>query len=193
MRHDELRERMAPELPAGLLAHIDRVVALAGELAARHEANVALAQLMAQAHDLVRAVPPAELLRRAEARALPIDDVERLEPVLLHGALGALELRERLGVEDERVLHAVWWHTPAHPDYGPEAWSMFVADKVEAEKVARWPSLVRVRQLADVSLEAAALAYLELVIARGLNEATPIYAPAIVTRNALLRKVDRGA
>lgn len=183
---------MAPELPAGLLAHIDRVVALAGELAERHRADVALAQLMAQAHDLVRAVPPEELLRRAEARALPIDDVERLEPVLLHGAVGALELRERFGVHDERVLHAVWWHTPGHPDYGPEAWAMFIADKVEPEKASRWPALLRVRQLAHVSLEAAALAYLELVIGRGLNEAMAIYLPAIVTRNALLRRLVGG-
>lgn len=188
MRHDELRARMADELPAGLLAHIDRVVALAGALAARHGADVGLAQLMAQAHDLVRAVPPEELLRRAEARGLAIDDVERLEPVLLHGTLGAIELRERYELDDERVLHAVWWHTPGHPEYGPEAWAMFIADKVEPEKLARWPALQRVRQLADVSLEAAALAYLELIIGRGLTEATPVYVPAIVTRNALLRR-----
>ena len=105
--------------------------------------------------------------RRAALKLLP---VERARPVLLHGPLGALELRERFGVEDELVLHAIRWHTPGHPDFGPEAWAMFVADKVEPAKLARRPELQRVIDLAADSLQAAALAYLELEAARSERE-----------------------
>ena len=45
---------MAPELPDGLIAHIDRVVALTQTLARRHGANEQRAMLAAQGHDLVR-------------------------------------------------------------------------------------------------------------------------------------------
>src|SRR5688572_30012387 len=103
----ELRAQLVDELPRKLLHHVDRVVKIADALATRHELDVSLARLMAQAHDIARAVPPPELLARAEMAGLPIEPVERAEPLLLHGPVGAHELRSRLGVEDERVLHAV--------------------------------------------------------------------------------------
>jgi len=186
----DLRTRMAPELPPRMLKHIDRVVALADELARRHRLDVARARLMAQGHDLVRAVPPEELLRRAEARGIEIDPVERDEPVILHGPIGALELAERFDVTDAEVLFAIRWHTPGHPDYTPEAWAMFIADKVDPHKVERWPALAEVRALADESLERAALRYLDLRVEEALERRWSIHPMATLTRNALLRRLD---
>jgi len=186
---EDLRERMAPELPEGLVAHIDRVVELAGDLAARHGLDVELARLMAQGHDLLRAVRGPELLHRAEQRGMAIDPVERDEPVLLHGPLGAIELRERFGVEDERVLDAIRWHTTGHPDYPPEAWAMFVADKVEPRKLAKRPKrLGPVRKAAERSLEAGALTYLDLVLRDAVKRGWQLHPMAVETRNALLRR-----
>jgi predicted HD superfamily hydrolase involved in NAD metabolism len=183
-----LRARMALELPGGLVEHIDRVVALADALARHHGANVPLARLMAQGHDLVRHVLPADLLARAEGRGLPVDPVERDAPVLLHGPIGALELRERFDVTDARVFDAIWHHTWGHPDYTPEAWAMFIADKVEPHKLRRWKSLRRVHRLAlDVSLEAAALLYLDLRLKEAVREGYTVHPLATLTRNHLLR------
>ncbi|MGE3857928.1 MAG: bis(5'-nucleosyl)-tetraphosphatase (symmetrical) YqeK [Dehalococcoidia bacterium] len=185
----ELRARMASELPPGMLAHIDRVVAIADELARAHGLDVARTRLMAQGHDLVRAVPAAELLRRAEARGIAIDPVERDEPVILHGPIGALELAERFEVTDAEVLFAIRWHTPGHPDYSPEAWAMFIADKVDPHKVERWPALAEVRTLAETSLEAAALRYLDLRLEEAVERRWSVHPMATVTRNALLRRL----
>ena len=185
-----LRERMLPELPPSMAAHIDRVVALADELARRHGLDVARVRLAAQGHDLLRAVPPAKLLQRAEARGLPIDPVERAAPVILHGPLAALELEERFGVDDQDVLHAIRWHTPGHPDYSREAWAMFVADKVEPDKVARTPALASIRTLADESLETAALAYLDFRLAEAVDKRVQVHPMATLSRNALIRLLD---
>lgn len=182
----ELRARFVSEVPAGLLEHIDRVVGIADALARRHNLDVPLTRLMAQAHDVARARPPEELLRDAEARGLDIDPVERAEPVLLHGQVGAIALRERLGVTNERVLHAVHWHTTGHADYSREAWAMFVADKIDPHKIERWAALARVAELAQRSLESAALAYLELSLARAVEERWLIHPAAVMARNALV-------
>ncbi|MBM4414720.1 MAG: HD domain-containing protein [Chloroflexi bacterium] len=184
-----LRAAMLPELPPGLAAHIDRVVALAGPLAQRHGLDVARTLLAAQAHDLLRALPGAALLARAEAAGLPIDPVERAEPMLLHGPLGAHELVAREWVTDAVVLEAVRWHTTGHPDYAPEAWAVFVADKVDPHKVERWPALAAVAEFAESSLELAALAYLELNAARGRREGWPAYPLAEATRRALRQRL----
>ena len=185
----DLRALMAPELPDRLVAHIDRVVELTGDLAARHGLDVELARLMAQGHDLLRAVRGPELLHRAEQREMAIDPVERDEPVLLHGPLGAIELRERFGIEDERVLDAIRWHTTGHPDYPPEAWAMFIADKVEPRKLARRPKrLGPVRKAAERSLEAGALTYLDLVLRDASRQGLQLHPMAVETRNALIRR-----
>ncbi len=188
-----LRAAMASELPAGMLAHIDRVVAVADELARRHGLDVPLARLMAQGHDLVRAVPPADLLARAEGRGLTIDPVERDAPVLLHGPIGALELRERFGVTNPRVFDAIWHHTWGHPDYTPEAWAMFIADKVEPNKARKWKALRTVHRIAlEQSLEAAALRYLDARLKEAVREGFTVHPQATLTRNHLLRRLGSG-
>ena len=186
-----LRARMAPETPPAMLAHIDRVAALAGPLARRHGADVARTLLAAQGHDLLRALPEAELLARAEARGLDPLPAERSRPVLLHGPLGALELRERFGVEDALVLDAIRWHTTGHPAFGPEAWAVFVADKAEPAKLARRPELQRVLDLAADSLEAAALACLDLQAARTAREGFAPHPQALAAREALAARLRR--
>ena len=180
---------MALEVPPTMMEHIDRVVAIADTLARRHGLDVPRARLMAQGHDLVRAVPPDELLRRAEARGLPLDPVERDEPVILHGPIGALELAERFGITAPGVLFAVHWHTTGHPDYEAESWAMFIADKVDPHKVDRWPALGEVRALAHDSLEAAALKYLDLRLGEASERRWAVHPMATLTRNALLRRL----
>ena len=188
------RERIAAEVPTGLLAHIDRVVALTDRLATLHGADVRLARLMAQGHDLLRAVPPSELLARAETRGLMIDPVECDVPVILHGPLAAIELRERFEVHDQRVLDAISWHTTGHPDYPPAAWAMFIADKVEPHKLERWLALQAVLDAAfgtdgrPASLERAALIYLDLRHDEAVRDGLQIHPMAMLTRNHLLRR-----
>jgi len=188
----ELRDRLAEVCPPKLMAHMDRVVEVADELARRWDLDVALARYMAQAHDVVRHLDDDEWLARAEAYGIAVSDIERDAPVLLHGPVGAEELRRNFGVTDARVLDAVWWHTPGHPDYPPEAWAMFIADKVEPRKAKRWKALKKVHRIAlEEGLEAAALRYVELRIKEGLREGYLIQPSMLTTRNALLERVSR--
>lgn len=183
--YERLRELMAPELPPEMLGHIDRVVAIARELGTIHRLPLEPISLAAQGHDLLRAVPPGELLRRAEERGLAILDVERARPVILHGPLGALELSERFGVSDSGVLEAIRWHTTGHPSYPDWAWAMFVADKVEPAKAARWPALRSVEAVArrgvPGALSAAAARYLRLALERQRERGEPTHPLAVET------------
>ena len=142
-------------------------VVLAGALARRHGADEGRAMLAAQGHDLVRHWGDERWLAEAERRGLDILPAERGEPVLLHGPLGALLLQEHGWLDDPALLDAIRFHTTGHPDYPPEAWAMFVADKIEPHKVSRRPELQRVVDAAEDSLEGAALAYLELMDEHG--------------------------
>lgn len=183
--HRALRALMTPELPEGLVAHIDRVVTLAQTLARRHGADEARAMLAAQGHDLVRHWSDPRWLAEAEARGLDVLPAEREEPVLLHGPLGAALLAERGWLADAELLDAIRYHTTGHPAYGPEAWAMFVADKIEPHKVARRPELAAVVAAAERSLEAAALAYLELMEEQGQRTGWAVHPLQTATLAAL--------
>ena len=179
----ELRARLAEVCPPRLMEHMDRVVLIADELATRWGMDVALARYMAQAHDVVRHLTDEEWLVRAERYGIAIGEVERGSPVLLHGLVGAEELRRTFGVTDPRVLDAVWWHTPGHPDYPREAWAMFIADKVEPRKAKRWKALEKVHR--------DALEYVELRIKQALREGYLLQPEMVTTRNALLTRIGQ--
>ncbi len=187
--YHELRVLMAPELPPGLLEHIDRVVATLEPLARRHGIDVRRALLTAQAHDLLRAVGPESLLAEAEKRGLTILPEERQAPILLHGPLGALELQDRGWMDDPELLAAAKWHTTGHPDFGQLAWAVFVADKVEPEKMLHWPALQAVAELAEESVENAALLYLALNRRKATREGWTVHPLAEAARRALRQRV----
>ena len=45
------------------------------------------------------------------ALGLPMDDVERNQPILLHAKLGVYYAREKYGVTDQEILDAIRFHT----------------------------------------------------------------------------------
>lgn len=184
-----LRILMAPELPAGLVEHIDRVVAVTADLARRHGIDQRRALLAAQGHDVLRAMPPEAVIEAAATRGLEITDLDREYPVLLHGPLGAIELERRGWVDDVEVLDTIAWHTTGHPDYGPLAWAVFVADKVEPEKLRHWPALQAMAELAEESLEEAALLYLDLNRRKAARKGWTVHPMAEETHTTLRQRV----
>lgn len=190
----ELRAQLAEVCPPRLMEHMDRVVLVADELATRWGMDVDLARYMAQAHDVVRHLTDEEWLARAQRYGIAVGEVERGSPVLLHGPVGAEELRRTFGVTDPRVLDAVWWHTPGHPDYSPEAWAMFIADKVEPRKAKRWKALEKVhRDALELGVEAGVLRYVELRIKQAVREGYVLQPEMVTTRNALLTRIGQNA
>lgn len=185
MRADELRARML-DLPAGLLAHIDRVVVEARRLARAWGLDEERVALAAQGHDIARALPPATLLKRARAFDLPINPVDEAEPVLLHGPLGALVLQVKHGIDDPEVLESARYHTTGSAQMSLIAKAVFLADKIEPEKVARRPALQRVKDLAVHSPDEACLAYHDLMLLEAAHHHWPLHPDAVAARNALI-------
>ena len=60
-----------------------------------------------------------------------ISEEEQLNPVLLHGRLGAEILKNKFKLDDEDILQAVRWHTTGHPDMGRLGQVLFIADYIE--------------------------------------------------------------
>ena len=176
-------------LPPGLQDHLERVRELSLELAAIHNVDPVKVETAALAHDLYRAHSDEQLLSEAKTQGLVTASVEERVPLLLHGPLAAHLLREECAVADEEVLQAVRWHSTSFPGMGRVGLVVFIADKVEPQKVERAPHLGRIAVLARQSLEGAAAEYLTAEIASLLEKGRLIHPASIEARNDLLMRL----
>jgi len=191
----ESRLREAVEaLPMGLRDHVLRVEVEAVRLANKHGVDRERARLAALGHDLVRHKTAAELLALAIEHDLETNDVERAAPILIHGPLAARILATAYGLHDAEVLAAVDCHTTARAGMSPLEKVLFIADKVEPEKIERNPSWREVRDLAETDpstgsgqgLDRALLRWLDLHLEEAVRHAWPLHPRSVEARNELL-------
>ena len=186
---DELTRRIQQRvstLPKGLQAHIYRARDIAIELARKHDIDSQCAALGALAHDICRAMPSQELINHAARLNLPIGLVERHAPVLLHGPVGAEILRQEEGLSDQSLYQAVYWHTTAHPSLDPVGKVVFLADKLDHQKIKRYPYQPYLRELALVNLDSAILEFLTRELIALTSQGQMVHPMVVEARNALL-------
>ena len=173
-------------LPRDLLGHIQRVRAIAAELAEGHRLDRDRVDLAAAAHDIARADSDDALMAEALAGGVRITDADRWRPLLLHGPVGANRLRSKLSVADEAVIEAVYWHTTGLATMGPIGKAVFLADKLDLAKASRYPHIGRVRDLAADDMDRAIVEFLRGDIVRLLNMGEPVHPGSLETVNGLL-------
>ena len=181
-----LVQRRVQTLPQGLQDHIHRVEKIARELAAVHGVNPERAGLAMLCHDVARAMDDDELLRRAAQLDLPVSPLERQVPVLLHGPVGAEILKTEDGLADDSIYLAVYWHTTAHPWLDRLGKVVFLADKLDLQKIIYYPFQPRVRQLASEDLDRGILEFLTQELVARANRGELVHPAGVETRNALL-------
>ena len=176
-------ETAVAKLPAGLRDHVSRVVIEARRLAHQHGVDEGRAVIAALGHDLYRAHVEGKLLGEAEVAGLSVSYVERSQPILLHGPLGALDMASRFGITDEEVLAAARHHTTARAGMGALEKLLFVADKIEPEKARAVPAFVEARAVADQDLDGAMRLLLDHQITRALDRGWPLHPDTVAARN----------
>ncbi len=186
---EERLRRAVDGLPEGLRAHILRVEYESMWLAERHGVDPARASLSALGHDLVRHLKGPELLALASVYRLQPDEIEVASPILTHGPIAAQILAQDYGFEDPDIIAGIDCHTTARAGMTPVEQVLFVADKVEPNKLAREPALGDVRQAAHDSLDAAVLRYLDMNIEKSLQKGWLLHPRTLEARNDLLQRI----
>ena len=181
------------DLPRWLQAHIGRVVVEGRRLAQILEVDPGRVQAAALGHDLYRHLDGAALLAQAASLGLEPDATERAFPILLHGPLAAERAEREWGVRDTDVLEAIRWHTTARPSLSSIGVTLFLADKVEPEKIVADPGLAPISTLAAHDPEAAMLALLEHRLAGHRNRGEVVHPTTLEARNWYLKRLGRVA
>ena len=188
----ELLQRLQTRLnslPDGLQAHIYRVRDVAQELAARHGIDPDRAELGALAHDVCRAVPGDDLLKMSANLGVPVTDVDRDFPLLLHGPVGAALLRKEDDLTDLALYEAVRWHSTAHASLDDLGKLIFLADKLEPQKAAVYSYQARLHEMALESLDLALLEFLTREMAARIEKGETVHPASVDARNSLVLKL----
>jgi len=183
-----LQERLEA-LPDGLQAHIYRVRDVALELASPHGVPSDRAELGALAHDVCRAVPGDELLKMSSDLGVPVSDVERDFPLLLHGPVGAELLRTEDELAEQSLYEAVRWHSTAHASLDDLGKLIFLADKLDPQKAAVYSYQAKLHDMALESLDLALLEFLSREMAVRVEKGETVHPASVDARNSLILKL----
>ncbi len=116
--------------PAGV-RHSLGVAETAARLAETYGTDVDEARLAGLLHDWSKETSAGELLQSARTLGIPVTDVDRAVPYLLHAPVAAAEIRSALPQVSDAVARAVAVHTYGAEAMGPLDMIVYVADTIE--------------------------------------------------------------
>jgi predicted HD superfamily hydrolase involved in NAD metabolism len=108
-------------------------------------------------HDLWKGVDNEDMIAAARKYGIEPNAVQLRKPSLLHGPVAAEECRRELGIKDDAIYEAIYWHTTGHLGLGNVGLALYVADF--AEPLRSFPEAAEARRVIRKEGFAQALRY----------------------------------
>lgn len=150
----ELRKDIKKVQDAKRYEHTLGVEYTAAALAMRYECDILNARIAGILHDYAKCFGDEKTLSICEKYNLSVTSMEKRNPFLLHGKVGAYLTKHKYHVEDEDVFNAIHYHTTGRPGMSLLEKIIFVADYIEPGR-KKAPNLGIIRKMAFEDLDAA--------------------------------------
>lgn len=148
----KLRKEMEKVQDARRFEHTLGVEFMSAALAMRYGASVKSARTAGLLHDCAKCLTDKKRMSICQKHNIPMSDMERANPFLLHAKVGAWLARERYGVKDQDILNAIYNHTTGRPGMSLLEKIVFIADYMEPGR-NQAPNLEEIRRLAFTDLD----------------------------------------
>lgn len=181
---DKYMDIIKEKLDKDRFQHSLGVAETARELAIKNGIDSESAYIAGILHDYGKNASSDELIKIAEKSRLITDEVEKENPFLLHGPVGAHLLEKELGIKDREILEAVRYHTTGKPKLGKLGLIIYIADLIEPNR--KLAGIDAIRELAFQDLYKGVLAGLNYTLLHVISRNQPIHSLSIETRNWLL-------
>lgn len=156
----DIQQKLQHELDEERYQHTLGVMYTSAALAMRHCCDMEQALLAGLLHDCAKCIPNEEKIRICQTQGIPVSDVERANPSLLHAKLGAYLAKEQYQVTDSNVLNAISSHTTGRPEMTLLEKIVYIADYMEPGR-RNLPNMEEVRFLAFQDIDACLLRILK--------------------------------
>ena len=156
----ELQSYLQEALTEKRYAHTIGVQHTAACLAMRYGESIEKASVAGLLHDCAKCLSDDVLLQECERYHLEITDLERRNPYLLHGKLGAYYARHKYNIMEDDICEAIKYHTTGRPQMTLLEKIIFIADYVEPTR-REIPGLDIIRKEVFVNIDKAVCMALE--------------------------------
>lgn len=156
----ELQQEMEHILKPSRYQHTIGVMYTAASLAMRYEYSMEDAMIAGVLHDCAKCISDEERLAICKEKDIPVKEIERQYPHLLHSKVGALFAEEKYQITNPDILHAIQVHTTGCPEMNLLDKIIFTADYIEPNR-DQAPRLMEIRHMAFHDLDQAVLMILE--------------------------------
>lgn len=160
----KLRKAIRKTQDAKRYEHTMGVEYTAAALAMRYGADVEDALLAGLLHDCAKCLSEDKLIAICEKHKLPITEMERELPFLLHGKVGGFLAEKKYGIQNQDIINAIVHHTMGREEMSLLEKIVFVADYIEPGR-NRAANLNELRELAFQDIDLAMLRVLEGTLA----------------------------
>ncbi|MFC5532063.1 bis(5'-nucleosyl)-tetraphosphatase (symmetrical) YqeK [Cohnella yongneupensis] len=182
-----LREATRNQMPDKRWQHTLGVVRTAIELAERFDGDVRKAELAALLHDYSKSWQTSRMEQIIREQRLPQELLD-YDKELWHAHVGAWAVQTEHGIADEEVLDAIRYHTSGREQMTHLDKIVCLADYMEPGR--DFPSVDRIRQLAESSLEQALIAGFDSTILLLLDRGRRIFPLTVSARNGLIQQLE---
>lgn len=133
-RLNKIKKILKKELDKDRYEHTLGVMYTSACLAMANGYDMEKAQLAGLLHDCAKCIPNEKKLKICVKNNIPVTQVEKDNPFLLHAKVGAFLARVLYEVEDEEILHAISVHTTGAPAMNTLDKIVFIADYIEPKR-----------------------------------------------------------
>ncbi len=157
------------------------------DLALKYGADPEKAYLAGLLHDITKEANSAEHFDLFERAGVKLSDLEKRSPKLWHAMSACAYLKLNLGIADEDILSAVYYHTTARADMSMLEKVIYIADFISADR--DYDDVEIVRTLAKKDLEETMLYTGRYTINELLQKGAAIHPDTVACYNELLLNI----
>jgi len=186
MDYAECKAVLLTKLTKERYKHSLGVSSTAEQLAKRFGASSEKAKLAGLMHDCAREFPTKDFVAIAESMKIPVGEIERHAPILLHAHIGAKLIKSEYQIDDEEVQEAIRLHTTGGKNMTKLDKIIYLADLIEPSR--EFSEVTHLRELAEKNLDRALFEAFNQSIMHVIKGNQVVHPYTITARNEMLLK-----
>jgi len=172
LNEEKIREYLKARLKEDRFQHCINVMEMAVKLAQMYDVDIYNAKFAGLLHDCAKNMKNEDLLKYCLENNIPVDDVKRSSPGILHAEVGADIAKKEFGVNAE-IEEAILYHTLANSKMTKLDKIIYIADLIEEGRTL--PGLEEIRAIVYQNLDEGYLAALKYCIENVAERGKPIH------------------